>query len=95
MRITSIEVTQKHNLGNYESFDFHAGAVIDEDENANEATSKLINFVDWHTLKSTRDAKARIFRLALADENTVPEKRTEAEKWLAVYEARRTEVEAM
>lgn len=95
MIVTNIKISQKRSLGNYENIEFMAEGVIEEGESVNEATTRLWNYVDWHAQKSNRDAKARVNRLALADENTTPEKRAEAEKWIASYEARKAEVEGM
>lgn len=95
MIVTNIKISQKRSLGNYENIEFMAEGVIEEGESVNEATDRLWNYVDWHAQKSNRDLKAKTYRLALADENTVAEKRTEAEKWIAAYEKRKAEVEAM
>lgn len=95
MIVTNIKISQKRSLGNYENIEFMAEGVIEEGESVNEATNRLWNYVDWHAQKSNRDAKAKVRRLALADENTDPEKRAEAERWLAAYDARKAEIEAM
>lgn len=95
MIVTNIKISQKRSLGNYENIEFMAEGVIEEGEKVNDATERLWNYVDWHAQKSNRDAKAKTYRAALADENTVPEKKAEAEKWLAAYDKRKAEVEAM
>ena len=95
MKITSIKFGQKVNLGNYESFEFSAEAVIDEEDKVNDVTAKLSDYVDWHARKPLRDQKARQNRAILADEKATPEAKQEAEAWLGKYEARRTAVEAL
>lgn len=95
MRITNIRFTQKANPGNYESIEFGADAVISEEENPQEATKALADFVDWHARKTIRDGQARSYRMILADQGAPPERRQEAESWLAKYEARKAAIEAM
>ena len=96
MRITNIKLTQKANLGNYESMEFTAEAVIDLDEdNVDTATRSLADYVDWNAQMPIREAKARVYRQVLADENAPEEKKAEAEKWMAKYEERKARVEAL
>lgn len=95
MRITSISGTQKTTTGEYEHLVLVISANIDEEENAAEAATNLTDFLDWFARKPIRDGQAHKYRLALADENTTPEKRTQAEVWLKKYEERKAKVEAM
>lgn len=95
MRITNISVTQKVNLGNYESIEFSAEAVLADDDNVDVSTKKLADYVDWNAQKPVREGKARVYRGALADPNAAPEKKAEAEKWLQMYEARKAAIEAL
>lgn len=94
-RITNIHVNQKTNLGNYESFEFSADAVIADDEDLEAATASVVNYVDWHAKKTLRDGKRRQYIQVLADENSTDVRKTEAESWLRRYDARKAEVEAM
>jgi hypothetical protein len=93
MRITNIRLAQKTNLGNYESLDFAAEAVIDEDETVNDAILRLSGFVDWHAKKPIRDAKARTYRSYL--EAGTDEQKAEAEAWLKIYDERKAAAEAI
>lgn len=95
MRITSITGTQKTTTGDYEHLVLVISATVDEEENAAEAATDLTDFLDWFARKPIRDGQAHKYRLALADENTTPEKRAAAERWLARYDARKAKVEAM
>jgi hypothetical protein len=95
MIVTNIKISQKRSLGNYENIEFMAEGVIEEGESVKEATERLWGYVDWYAQKTNREGKAHTFRLALADENTTPEKKAQAQKWLDQYEARRIEIEAM
>lgn len=95
MIVTNIKISQKRSLGNYENIEFMAEGVIEEGESVNEATERLWNYVDWHAQKTNRDGKARTFKLALNDPNITPEKKAEAEAWLAAYDKRKAEVEGM
>lgn len=95
MKITDIKLTIKHNLGNWEHCEFTAEAVIHDEDNLDDATKKLTSYVDWHAKKPTRDAQKKAFDAALADANTTEEKRAQAERWVAIYEARRAEVEGL
>lgn len=94
MRITNIRFTQKANPGNYESIEFAAEAVISEDEDPQEATRALGDFVDWYARKTIRDGQARTYRLVLNDEAAPVEKRQAAQAWLTKYEARKAAVES-
>jgi hypothetical protein len=95
MKITTIEVTQKTTTGDYEHLIVHVSAALEEDDGMNEAASKVTNFVDWFARKPVRDAQARNKRSVLADENASAEDKAAAEKWLAVYDRRKAEIEAM
>jgi len=95
MKITTIRLAQKTNLGNYESLDFAAEAVIDDEDKLNVATGNLELFVDWHAKKPIRDKQANTYRAALADPATGPELKAAAEGWLKLYEARKAAVEAL
>ncbi len=93
MKIDSIKITQKTNLGNWESLEFTADAALGESDNINEATVRLFNYIDWHVKRPLRDPQAANHRLVLADENSTPEKKAVAQKWLDKYEERRAEME--
>lgn len=95
MRITNIRFEQKTNLGNYESFGFSADAALGEDDNIAETTAKLANYVDWHAKKPVRDITRRNYQMIFNDPNAPADKKAEAELWLAKYNTRATEMEAM
>lgn len=100
MRITNIRISQKANLGNYESFDFGADAVIGEEDDINGSTQTLVDFVDWHAQRSARENKARAHRKILAEATTAGTESThpaalEAAAWLKKYEERKAKVESM
>lgn len=92
MKITNIKISQKTNLGNYESLDFGAEAVISEDDSINDATTKLTDFVDWHAQKPIRDAKAREYRKILGAPNATEAAKAEATRWLTMYDERQARV---
>ena len=95
MRITNIRFAQKANLGNYESLEFAAEAVIDEEDDINKATKKLSDYVDWNAQKPIREAKARSYKAIQNDANAPETKKAEAAKWLQMYENRVKEMEAL
>lgn len=95
MRITCIKITEKANLGNYESLEFSAEAVFDEGDNRTQVTEDLTNYVNWNAQRPIREAKARTYRRALTDEKATAEQKAEATKWLAMFEERKAKVEAM
>lgn len=96
MRITGIKFTQKTNLGNYESLEFMAEAVLDEGvDNTDEATQKLADYVDWNAKKPIREAKARTYRHILLEEKATVESKSEAEIWLRLYEERKAKIESL
>ncbi len=95
MRTTCIKITRKANLGNYESLEFTAEAVLDEGDNVHESTEKLIDYVDWHSQKPIRETKARNYRAVIATENATEAQKHEAEVWLKMYEERKLKVEGM
>jgi hypothetical protein len=93
MRITSIRLAQKTNLGNYESLDFAAEAVLDEEETVSDAITRLADLVDWHAKKPIRDAQARSYRAKVV--SGTDEEKAASEKWLNVYEQRKAAAEAV
>lgn len=105
MRITTVKFTQKANLGNYESLEFTAEAVIDMDSNQTpeEAASLLSDYVDWHAKRPLREQSLREWTAVLnspepADEKAKAEwqiKHANAVKWMAKYEERKARVEGL
>jgi hypothetical protein len=95
MRITCIKITEKANLGNYESLEFSAEAVMDEDDNQAQVTENLTDYVNWHAHRPIRETKARAYRKILATEQSTPEQKAEAEAWLKKYDERKAKVEAL
>ncbi len=95
-RITNIEVSQKTNTGNYESFEFKASAVIDESENMEQATAAVTDYVDWHARKPLRDGRRKELLQIVAEGSQAPDTEKEkAAKWLALYDERKARVESM
>lgn len=95
MRISTIKLTQKSNLGNYESMEFTAEADLKEDENVKAATDRLFDYVDWYVKRKTRNDQLQAIKLTLADPATPDDKRAAAERWIEKYEERKNLMEAV
>lgn len=95
MRISTIKLTQKSNLGNYESMEFTAEADLKEDENVKTATDRLFDYVDWYVKRKTRNDQLQAIKLTLADPATPDDKRAAAERWIEKYEERKNLMEAV
>ncbi len=93
MRMTNIKIAQKVNTGKYESLDFEAEAIIDEDDDPNAAATKLANFVDWHARKPIRDLQLITFQNTLNNPEAPATEAAYAQKWVTKYNERKLAVE--
>ena len=93
MRMTNIKIAQKVNTGKYESLDFEAEAIIDEDDDPNAAATKLTNFVDWHARKPIRDLQLITFQNTLNNPEAPATEAAYAQKWVTKYNERKLAVE--
>ena len=61
MKLHTIHVTRKFNLGNYQTIDFHVEASLDEGENPVEALGKLEKIVNdyWEGRTATLVSMAK------------------------------------
>lgn len=83
-RITEIRITEKKNLGNYESREFGISAVIEETESANESVDKLRKFVNYHLHKPERDKQLAEYSKAI---QTLPAEQSAGHKaWIEKYQ---------
>lgn len=95
MRITSISIMERANLGNYEHVEFKAEAVIDEDDKAGAVTETLRDFVNWHAQRNNRDAKRDMFLKELENPEIKDARKASLERWLQQYDERKARMEAM
>jgi hypothetical protein len=96
MKITTIRIEAKNCPDPmYSSIVVGATAIVDDEDNANECATKLGDFIDWHTKKSTRDAQYRDYLMVLEDENSSEDAKLRAHTWIQKYEARKALVESM
>jgi len=91
--MTNIKIAQKVNTGKYESLDFEAEAIIDEDDDPNAAATKLANFVDWHARKPVRDLQLITFQNTLNNPEAPATEAAYAQKWVTKYNERKLAVE--
>lgn len=85
MKITSIRVEKKINLGNYESALFSAEAFIEENEDANKSAETLQSYVEWHINKPLRDEKKKRLEKELEQEETTDDRKVKIKEWLKTY----------
>lgn len=88
MRIGEIEYEQRKNLGDYNHVNLKISAIVEDEETASTAIDKLRKLVKWHLNADEYEAKYQKL--------VAMEFRTDAETaWIAKYEERKNEIEAI
>ena len=94
MKITTIRFSQKANLGNYESMEVAAEAVLEDGESISESTAKLRKYVDWNANFVNRENKKREFEKELAKPSISEDRKRKIENWIEQYNTLKAEMEA-
>lgn len=92
MRIAEIKLTQKKNLGNYESLELGLTAIVEESDSPSDSIEKLRNLIDWELNKNERQIKFEDFQkqlLSITDEK----RREQIERWIEKFTQMKNEIE--
>lgn len=105
MKITEIRIDRTKNTGQYENIKLGFTAVVGDDENTVEAIERVKKLLDWEINKEERDANRKRYLAQLEHINALDEaaqadekygkEKTRIENWLAAYDSRQSEIEAL
>ena len=96
MRISEITISQKKNLGNYESVDLGLTAILDEGEKVADKLPTLKRYVDWQLNKDIRADQAKKYEAELQAKPEMPEpEKAHRAKYIQRFHAAKAEMEAV